>query len=153
MSLTITGQEDVFVLETPRGRAEVDLRRPGLAEIRYAGLATGHFPRELQPRLDRWIAAGKRVSLFIDAVDLKSYDTEFRSLWAAWMRTNRAQIDSVHILFKSKLVEMGIAIVNPFVGGFIEPWSDRAGFEAALNKARDARPRASGRAPKPPTSG
>lgn len=150
MSLTISGTQDVFVLATPRGRAEVDLRLPGLAEIRYIGLATGAFPREIQPHLDRWVAAGKRITLFVDAAELKSYETEFRSLWATWMKTNRARLDGVHILFRSKLVEMGISIVNPFVGGFIVPWSDRAGFEAALHKARDAarprsaRPRSSG---------
>jgi hypothetical protein len=149
MSLKITGTQDVFALETPRGRAEVDLRLPGLAEIRYIGLGTGDFPREIQPHLDRWVAAGKRISLFIDAAELISYETQFRSLWATWMRANRAQIDAVHILFKSKLVEMGISLVNPFVGGFIVPWSDRAGYEVALRKARDdARPRSSAGPPK-----
>ncbi len=113
------------------------MRLPGLAEIRYAGLATADFPREIQARLDPWVAAGTRITLFIDAAELKSYETEFRSLWADWMRSNGAQIDAVHILFKSKLVEMGISIVNPFVGGFIVPWSDVDGFETALRKGRD----------------
>jgi hypothetical protein len=137
MDLRLIGRDDVFVLETSRGRAEIDLRLPGLAEIRYAGLATADFPREIQPRLDRWFAAGKRISLFIDAAELKSYDTEFRALWADWMRANKERIDAVHILFKSKLVEMGIAIVNPLVGGFIVPWSDSAGFETAVRQARE----------------
>src|SRR5690349_10306824 len=103
MGLTVTGKGDLFALETSRGRAEVDLRVPGLAEIRYTGLATGDFPREIQPHLDRWVASGKRVCLFIDAAELKSYETEFRSLWASWMRANRTHIDAVHILFKSKI--------------------------------------------------
>jgi hypothetical protein len=130
------GSDLLLKIEGPRGSADVDLRTPGLAEIRYVGIATRDLAAAIHRKLDAWIAAGKTVTIYIDASDLKSYETAFRTLWTDWFRTNRASLAAVNILFQSKIIEMGIGIANSFIGGFLVPWSDKRGFEASLAKAR-----------------
>jgi hypothetical protein len=130
------GSERILKIDGPRGRADVDLRVPGLAEVRYVGLATTELAEGIHRRLDAWIAAGMTVTIYIDASELKSYETAFRTVWTGWFRANRPRLAAVHILFQSKLIEMGISIANSFLGGFLVPWSDRRGFEASLAKAR-----------------
>lgn len=132
------GSDLLFKIDAPRGRAEVDLRTPGVADISYAGLATTELVEPILRKLDDWIAPGKTVTLYIDASTLKSYDTAFRTRWTDWFRANRAKLLAVHILFQSKIVEMGISIANSFVGGFLVPWSNRPAFEASLAQARRA---------------
>jgi hypothetical protein len=133
MPLSARGQ---LILTGPRGRAEADFSTPGVAVIRYVGLAMGEFTGPLQARLDAWLKEGRRVTLFVDAVALEAYETPFRKLWAGWMRDHRDALDGVHILFRSKIVEMGISIVNPLIGGLIRPWSDSAAFANAIADAR-----------------
>lgn len=112
---------------------------PGVFETTYVGAALGAFVDEGKRRCDARLAEGRRITMFIDASKLASYETEFRTRWGKFLEEHKASIDGVHILFSSKLVYMGIVIVNGLTGGSIVPYSDRAAFERARDEAAGRR--------------
>jgi hypothetical protein len=56
-----------------------------------------------------------------------------------WMRENKAVLDDVHLLFSSRLVMMGAALVNATIGPKIKSFADRDEFNAAIDTAIAAR--------------
>jgi hypothetical protein len=116
---------------------------PGVFETTYIGAALGVFVDEGMRLCQQRIAEGRRIFMFIDASQLASYETAFRTRWGDFLKAHKGSIDGVHILFASKLVQMGIVIVNGLTGGSIVPYSDRAAFDRARAEVVERRRAAS----------
>ena len=103
--------------------------------VTYQGIATEQVISDIAALLDEEIRKNAPITFFIDAANLTSYSTEFRKGWTVWLKANRPQITHVHMLVKSKLVEMGINIVNPLVGNYLIGHSNEQAFNDALDAA------------------
>ncbi len=133
--LTRDEHQDGYRLAEPLGGASFTQHAHGVAVITYSGGLSGEVVPHLQRSLEEMLQSHDRVALFVDAEGLTTYTPDFRKRWAAWLKKHRTRLLGCHILFKSALVRMGINLVNPFVGGFIVPYSDRTRYEAALTAA------------------
>ena len=72
-----------------------------------------------------------RLVAFHDWERAESYDTEARLLLTRWGASIARDVEVVHILFRSKLVAMGVSVAALVLGGMIHPHTTRASFEAA----------------------
>ena len=111
-----------------------------VAHLEYRGLAISEFTAPVHEVLNGWVTERKRVHLLVDASRLESYETQFRKNWLNWFRANEASLGEVHILFRSRLVQMGISLVNAAIGGQITPHSDPEAFRRVCDGL--TRPRA-----------
>lgn len=131
--------EDRLLIEHAHGHVEVTELAPAVFVTRYYGTAPVVVVEPVLELFNQRLAAGQRVSLAIDATDLAFFEAEFRRRWTDWMREHKAQLDDVHLLFSSRLVMMGAALVNATIGPKIKSFSDREEFNAAIQAAIAAR--------------
>lgn len=116
------------------GRGIITLRNPAphVELLRCEGHARAeHIDMVLESR-ERILRACGKLAIFDDLEDLRGYDSEVRTRLTAWSRENRPKIVAFHILFRSKLVAMGVSLANLAIGGVIVAHTRRAAFEHAL---------------------
>ncbi|MCA9680642.1 MAG: hypothetical protein KC457_00475 [Myxococcales bacterium] len=128
-----------FRIEHEHGYVEVRELAPGVFVTRYYGTAPVSVVDPITEHFDQRIGEGHRICMGIDATDLAFFEAEFRRRWTDWMRNNKAQLDDVHLLFSSRLVMMGAALVNATIGPKIKSFAVRDEFEAAMQAAIDSR--------------
>lgn len=121
--------DDGFALSSRGGDCQLFHVAPGLVKVSYRGLATRDFAEHVTRELELILPRDRRLEVFVDAGALRSYHSDFRKEWTAWMLKHKAQLDGVHILFHSRVVEMGINIANVVLGDFIKAYPKRADFE------------------------
>jgi hypothetical protein len=121
-----------FELVHRHGKAEIEDVAKGLTWIRYEGVATTEMAEQITRHLDDRIKASGAVSIAADAKALRSYEPGFRKTFANWFRTHSGRIHAVLMLFDSKIVQMGVQLVNPLIGGRITSYSNRGVFERAV---------------------
>lgn len=132
-------EDDRMLIEHAHGYVEVTELAPAVFVTRYYGTAPVIVVDPVLVRFNERLADGHRISLSIDATDLAFFEAEFRRRWTEWMRENKARLDDVHLLFSSRLVMMGAALVNATIGPKIKSFSDRDQFDAAIQAAIAAR--------------
>ena len=76
-----------------------------------------------------------RLSLFIEADQVRAYHPSFRKQLTAWLRSNSAQLDFVYALYSTQVVEMGLGIMNLATNGLVTSFGDRQRFESAIDVA------------------
>jgi hypothetical protein len=130
---------DRLVLRHDTGHAELREPYPSVFVTRYFGAAPAIVYAPFVARLDARLAEGRRVSLSIDATALALFESEFRQRWTEWMRDNKNHLDDVNLLFSSRLVMMGAALVNATIGPKIKSFAEPEKFEAAIAMAIEAR--------------
>lgn len=131
--------DDRLLIEHEHGHVEVRELAPGVFITRYYGTAPVVVVDPILERFDARISTGLRISLSIDATDLAFFEAEFRRRLTDWMRDNKAHLDDVHLLFSSRLVMMGAALVNATIGPKIKSFADRDEFDEAIKSAIAAR--------------
>lgn len=130
---------DRLVLRHDTGHAELREPYPSVFVTRYFGAAPAICYAPFVARLDLRLAEGRRVSLSIDATALALFESEFRQRWTTWMGEHKNRLDDVNLLFSSRLVMMGAALVNATIGPKIKSFAEPARFEAAIEAAIEAR--------------
>ena len=133
--------DDRLLIEHEHGHVEVRELAPAVFITRYYGTAPVIVIDPVLERFNRRIAEGHRISLSIDATDLAFFEAEFRRRLTDWMRENKTVLDAVHLLFSSRLVMMGAALVNATIGPKIKSFAERDEFDAAIQSAISARQR------------
>jgi hypothetical protein len=71
--------------------------------------------------------------VFADAEALVNYDSALRTQLTSCFFPDRERIASLHVLFHSKIVAMGISVVNLALGGIVTTTTERARFKAKLD--------------------
>jgi hypothetical protein len=132
-------EDDRLLIEHAHGYVEVTELAPAVFVTRYYGTAPVIVVDPVIKRFNARLADGHRISLSIDATDLAFFEADFRRRWTEWMRDNKAKLDDVHLLFSSRLVMMGAALVNATIGPKIKSFSDREEFDSAIKAAISAR--------------
>lgn len=126
--------DDGFALSSRGGDCQLFHLAPGLVKVSYRGLATRDFADHVTHELEILLRQDQRLEVFVDAGALRSYHSDFRKVWTAWLVANKASLDGLHIHFQSRVVEMGINLVNVVIGDFIRAYPKREEFERQLER-------------------
>lgn len=115
---------------------ELDLRRlaPDAVLMTLTGVGEAEAGDLLLPALDRMID-GKRVHVFVDAWEPKSYAPAFRRVLTDFARRALPHLQAIEVLIQSRLVAMGTALSSALLGGKIHAVATRKAFDAALASA------------------
>jgi hypothetical protein len=112
------------------------LRRPGsgLVWLILSGHDVGELGRAPFDELEKDLAAGKPLEVFIDARAVPGASVDVSREWAHWMTKNRAQIMRVHILCGSRFIQLTAKFVQQFTefGDRMRIYTEAAAFEEAL---------------------
>ena len=119
-----------FELVSKFGRATLSRSGPRVVTLAFTGIAQGAMMPPLFEELDRVLEADGGLTVFIDGGRLDSYDSECRKLWSGWLVERRGRI-GLHILVRSRLLQMGVDLVNAVVGGFMRTHHDPDDFARA----------------------
>lgn len=130
---------DRLVIKHETGHAELREPYPIVFVTRYFGAAPALCFAPFAARMNVRLDAGLRVSLSIDATALAVFESEFRQRWTEWMREHKHMLDDVNLLFSSRLVMMGAALVNATIGPKIKSFAEPERFEAAIAGAIETR--------------
>jgi hypothetical protein len=109
---------------------------PDVVLARYAGVLTAELYTGVVEIMARRLAVRPTLRLFADLGDITDYDAGFREGWAGWFRTHRKSISALHVLFRSRLVGIGLTVIGVAIGGNIITYSDRDAFEGVVPRAR-----------------
>ena len=128
----------------PAGPGEVDGdRRDPVQPLERAGRArAGHDDGALGASpLDELAAdlRGRpgRLLLFVDARDTRGVATQVRDLWSAWFQAHRDELDAVHVLSATPLVQLNLGLGRQLsrTGDLMRLHTDPAEFDRALAAA------------------
>ena len=105
-----------------------------------SGYGEGRFADPIIAALDEALTGRGPVLFFLELSTMENYDSTLRTRLTAHISQNRPRITGVHVLARSRLVAMGVAVANLALGGMITNHENLAAFQAALDRAiRDAK--------------
>ncbi|PRQ07686.1 hypothetical protein [Enhygromyxa salina] len=118
------------------GRGRIAQLSDTVVRIDVEGHAYGEFAEAMTPLMDQLVNGHKRLYLAIDAEGMASYDARFRYVWTEWIKRYEGALDGLVILFRSRVVQSVVVIINAVTGGdLVEACDDRDAFEARLAAA------------------
>ena len=134
-SLHLEPGPDLRTLTTTKGSLEIWQPAPGVVFQRCKGHATVGFSETITQRLDVLLSKGIRPVVFDDWEGLTSYDSGARIHLTAWTAENASKLRGIHMLFRSKLVAMGVTVANLTLKGGMATYASRPEFESVLAAA------------------
>jgi hypothetical protein len=125
------GSRPTLSWSTERCQLAAEVVSPEVLLIRVSG----HFHVESVQQFIRFCdrEVKSKVVFFVDFWDLEDYETETRRLATEW--TNQWTTE-VHLLVRSTLVKMGVAVANMLLGGRIRTHNRRFTFDQLVWEAR-----------------
>lgn len=81
--------------------------------------------------LERLFGDAPRITVFSDSTGVIGYDTSARLKAADWMIKMSERFAACHVLESSRMVAMGLAVMNMAVGGTMLAHSTRESFDEA----------------------
>jgi hypothetical protein len=108
---------------------------PGVTLDRVVGVIDDELARTIAAVHDEAFDLGSRPHTFHDWSEVTGYSPFARKYLTDWLRGASPRLRSVHILFSSRLLAMGISVANGVLGGLIRAHGDAASFQAALAEA------------------
>ncbi|MEP7122532.1 MAG: hypothetical protein ABJE95_16540 [Byssovorax sp.] len=118
-------------------RGELRIRRPTPLVLVYveSGFLEAAFAPLISRAMDATLRTPGKPLFFVDAEDLEGYDATIRAEASDWIKKHGARIATQHMLVKSRLTKMGLAVVSMLLGGVIVGHDKRRTFDAALREA------------------
>jgi hypothetical protein len=121
-------------------------------------IVVGHGHAELAgPCIRRWNreidtseqlparAGGGQLGFLVDHCNMPTCDSRFCTELAGWAVEHRARLEPIHLLTRSSLVSMGVAVASLALGEFIKTYTLRTSFDLAVRELeRVAKPRSRG---------
>jgi hypothetical protein len=111
--------------------AKVTDRRQPLLWVQYAGYGTAELVPPMLEALEESLLFDRPV-VFDDWQHVTGYDSAVRQQITDWAQADKTRILETHILVRSDLVAMGVAVANLALGGHIRAYTRRDEFEDAL---------------------
>ena len=93
---------------------------------------------QLAEALDKELKAGIKSHTFFDVFGLEHYDSKVRIEITRVLRDNWAKLESIHVLVRSPLVRMGVAVANLALDNRVQAYVDRASWQIEFDAARKA---------------
>ena len=105
---------------------------PTVLMSRFEGHVDAATAKSVIETLERLTAPLREFHLFNDSEALSSYDPELRVLMTRWVERSRPRLIKNHVLVRSKIVAMGVAVASMLLGDIMRMHSDRRSFESAV---------------------
>ncbi len=120
--------------ELPLGTLDLAAPAPHVLASRLTGMGSGPVADRIVAFGDALLRQVPRIWIFHDFTDVNGYQSDARKRLVAWGVDRRNAIAVTHVLFRSKLVSMGVGLARVLLRGQLEGHADRARFDAALGK-------------------
>ncbi len=129
-----------FRLFGPHGSVTLTEVGEGIVLLELEGIAYAAFCERLFATLEITMDKAGELTLFIDASRLRTYETEFRRLFAEWLQVHRDALRACVALACSPMIRMWIDVVNVVTGGLLysvegRPALRRLMYETLLESA------------------
>lgn len=115
------------------GRLGIWTPAPALLVFHVVGHGHRDFARPILETFDRLRSAGGAIHVFGDLERLPNYDSELRIHATEHFRAHLVSMASLHVLVKSRLVAMGVAVANLALHGLVTIHATREPFLRALD--------------------
>ncbi len=128
-------------------RGELIIRRPAPGVLLFIerGYLAGSRAGEIIKAKEAELRLSPRLTLFVDGEKLDGYDPPIRTMPTDWLKKNSSRVSAQHMLVKSQIARMGLAVAGLALGTVIRGYTERRAFEEALRVAiKDAPQRPSG---------
>ena len=116
------------------GTLRLDWTRTGVAVATVMGHGHGVYAASIFKRFDMTLGYTGRIIVMGDFREMTAYDPAFRTQSADWFLKHRDKIDVLHVVTQSKLVQMGVTVVNIVLTGLVKLSTNRAEFDAQVRK-------------------
>ena len=118
-------------------RGELRIRRPTPLVVVFIerGFLESAFAANITAAMNEAVRGGAKPHFFVDGEHLDGYDPEIRTQASGWLGNNREKIVVQHMLVKSRLAKMGLAVASLMLGGVIQGHHERKSFDEALQAA------------------
>jgi hypothetical protein len=116
---------------------ELSRPAPGVVLIILKGRDIGEFGDAPFRELEKDLADGLPIEVFVDARNVPSASIEVSGSWAQWMMSNREWIHRFNIFCQSRFIELTARFVRQFTefGPRMRIYTDAEAFETALRAA------------------
>lgn len=113
----------------------------GVLVVTFTGYDKGQFGTGALDEIDSVLRVAAPVSVFVDARDAVGATVRVTEDWTGFLSRHRAELDHVHVLVASKIVELTVAIARHLsrTERLIQIHSDPAVYETQLAAARSRR--------------
>src|SRR5688500_12135223 len=105
------------VWESDRGRLVVREVSPAVTLFIEQGFLDRGFAALVKSAYDAALARHGRPSIFVDAEHLEGYDPEIQLSATQWLKEHKAHITIQHMLVRSRLTRLGLAVAGLALGG------------------------------------
>lgn len=110
----------------------------GVFVFRLIGKGVEEFATPICEEFEAGLAKGGALHVFGDAERMERYDSRLRVRLTELFRDNRKQLASLHVVSRSNLVAMGVAVANLALGNVITVHPSRAHFKISLDNTLSA---------------
>jgi hypothetical protein len=121
-----------FELTTSRGEYILFMPAPSVAVPIVRGYCDEQIAQAMIDQTKILLRVEKSIAVFADASEMKSYSTGARVMLTAFTKDVLPRFRTIHFYVRSKIVSMGISVVNVALDGRIEAHQARARFDAAI---------------------
>lgn len=122
---------------TPRGDLALWCPAPSLLLCRMRRHGEREFATHFIQAFDR--LQGDRVHVFLDFDQMATYDSDLRITLTRFFSEQRARIEQIDLVTRSKLVSVGAEVARFVLGPFFRPHLRREAFTRVLDAAIVAR--------------
>lgn len=104
---------------------------PNILASRVVGMGSAEMVRNVIEFGDELIAAAGSIQIFHDFSEVSGYRAEARRVLVDWGVRNPDAIECTHVLFRSKVVAMGVSMATRLLGEQLTGYSKYAEFDSA----------------------
>lgn len=144
LTVDVKPTDDGCMLSCRHGRARIRVLAPGLMYSSIEGLAPEGYVDPVIEQLEEWIGQGLDLTVAVDATRMRGYEAGYRKRLVQWLAAHRGQLVGVHVLFRSRIIGMGVQLAGRVLLDTLTAYSDRARFVSAVDRDRDRRLKAAG---------
>lgn len=117
-----------------RGSVVITNLHPGHVLLTLYGYNDGEFADAYYEALDAVVAKDGFIVIYMDSREQKGISAEERERATHWSRALGDKYRGGHLLFRSRLLEMAVALSNLVLGGKVKSYSDVIAFERVISR-------------------
>lgn len=141
----MAGNEDTKLVDSgpnheiwkgPAGSMRLDWNKRGAIRIIVKGHGYAGYALPTVRKYDEALRGSmtKKVIPIFDFWDMEAYDSALRVETQGWGSKHRAEMESVYLLTRSKLVSMGASVANLAIGGLMKIFTRKEEFDREVQK-------------------
>ena len=137
----VTSERKGTIEQVDVGRTHALYRDAGELSVRWCESSVlvvlrdhgqGGFSSIIRRYWDEALLRTPRVTLLADFWSMPTYDSPLRLDLTSWLLDHRPRVAELHVLTRSRIVTMGVAVANLALGGLVTNHRTRAPFDEAV---------------------